>query len=151
MIGFEGARNAIVAKIQAVPGVGIVYGYLRLVASESDILADMLSTGRLHYWSVAPAASNPHATERHPSHAKLTYRYDVHVFYALDGAGLSQQAFTTVVRAVQDDFEAADKKLGNLVVECGPLQWTGSDERMLANVLCHHAQLSLSVIEHPDS
>jgi len=149
MIGFAAARDAIRAKVAAVTGIGAVYGYIRLVTTETDIVADMVASGRLHYWCVVPAQGDPYSQERHPSrHRSYTYRYDVHAFYALDGAGLSQQAFTTVVLAVINAFEQDGCDLDSTVVNAGPAQWKVSDERTLANVLCHHAQLSIEVTEH---
>jgi hypothetical protein len=151
--GFEAVRDAVVAKIGAVSGVGKVYGYLRLVTSEAAIAADMVTDDRLNYWAIAPAGGDPHIYERHTtSHGKHIYQYDVHAYYALDESGASEQAFTTIVEAVMADFETGDKKLNGVVevAECGPLQWRESDQRMLVNVLCHHARLSLRATEHPD-
>ena len=149
MIGFAAARDAIRAKVAAVTGIGVVYGYARLVTTEDDIATDMVSTGRLHYWCVVPAQGDPYGQQRHPSvHRSYTYRYDVHGFYALDAAGLSQQTFTDVVLAVINAFEQDGCNLDNTVVNAGPLQWKVSDERMFVEKLCHHAQLSIEVTEH---
>jgi hypothetical protein len=149
MIGFAAARDAIRAKVAAVAGIGAVYGYMRLVTTETDIASDMVTSGRLHYWCVVPSQDNPYSQQRHPSvHRSYTYRYDVHGFYALDGAGLSQQAFTDIVLAVIAAFEQDGCNLDNTVVNAGPAQWKTSDERMFVDALCHHAQLSIEVTEH---
>jgi hypothetical protein len=153
MTGLVAVRNAVAAKVEAVAGVGKVYRYLRLVDNEDAIAADMVADGRLHYWSISPAVADPLIRERHPcAHAKITYQFDVHAFYAFENSGETQEAFTDVVLAVINDFETGDKKLNGVVevAECGPLQWRQCDERLLANVLCHHAAFGLRVVEHPD-
>ncbi len=152
MATLQGAQTLIAAKIQAVAGVGRVYEYQRLVTDESSIVADMRSAGVLNYWTVTPAQANPHALERHPgTHAKATYQYDVHGFYAAKDYNASEVAFVALVVAVMATFETGDKKLGGAVTECWPAQWQEHDYRMLAGVLCHHARLAIAVREHPAS
>lgn len=145
-------RALIAAKVRAVAGVANVYEYQRLVTTEAEINAVMTSAGILNYWCVTPAAGNPHVRERHPgTHDKVTYRYEIHGYYAASGSNSTETTFVSLVEAVMATFETSDKKLGGQVTECWPAQWEEHDYRMFVNVVCHHCKLTVQVREHPGS
>ena len=153
--GLAGVQALAAAKIQAVPGVGKVYTYGRLVVHEADILPAMVTDGKLNYWCCTQAQAQPQTIDRKPGRwAITTYNLDVHAFYALSDAGASEQDFVGLVCAVIADFETGDKKFnlpeGSDVIEAGPLQWRDADARMIVNVLCHHARLALTVTEQTE-
>jgi hypothetical protein len=151
-MSLQAAQALIVAKIQAVVGVGRVYQYQRLVTSESELFADTVAAGVLNYWTVTPAEASPHDMTRHPgTHGKAVYQYDVNAFMAESSAGASETAFVALIVLVMDAFEHPADCLGGAATEARPLQWQQHDYRVFGNVLCHHARLSMWVSEHPSS
>jgi hypothetical protein len=145
-------RTLIAAKVQAVTGVGRVYEYRRLVTTESEILADMVSGALLNFWTVTPAEGNAQERVRHPgTHDKVFYRYEINAYYAASAFNETETTFVSLVEAVMATFETGGKDLGGQVNECWPAQCTELYYRTFANVLCHHAKLTIQVREHPGS
>lgn len=143
-------RTALAAKVQAVTGiVGVapVYDYWRHVTSEKEI-NDLLkggSQGRLHFWCVSPAQSDPLTIDNMGGCDQADpWRFDIRGYYALLDADASEKAFLTIVEAVIEAFRL-DKNLGGTVISNWPVQWPENVHVMLAGVLCHHARISVPV------
>jgi len=139
-------RAAIVALVDAVTGVGPVYGRRRWVAEVKDVKSLFVESGHLNVWFVrrkkTPAG---HATQG-PSHESRRHTFHIEGFYGLDDAADSEETFTTIVERVCTAIRG-NYRLSGTCFDNGPANVEDQDYRMLAGVLCHYALVSVEAEE----
>ena len=135
-------------------GVAKVHDYFRHIADEKT-LKDLCvgSSGRLHTWFISLAEGDPFITEnpqgapgRGIAQEFGRYTFVLRGYLAHNDELATEKTFQDQVEAVINAFRQ-DKKLGDTVIDSGPLQWTAAPYRMFAGVLCHTAELVLRVKE----
>ena len=158
-VSLADVRTKIAGRLATVQGIGQVHDYFRAVTTMAELNDWFRRSGRLHFWCVSLAPSDAYVTVgkdgpgRFPSNYELAhYGFQIHGFYALDDANGSEKVFADIVERVIAAFRA-DKKLGDTVIDSGPLQWVegGGPESMRmmppgeGGALCHYARLALRV------
>lgn len=140
-------RNAIAAKIAAVPDSGKVHSYERFAKGEKDFRALYEHGGQVRGWNIR------RLTKAETSPALGTYnvlnKWRISGFISLDDAGQSEIVFDNLVEAVCDAFRT-DETLGGLIAgtvmdnpNVSGIQVEDSGPVMFAGVLCHSARLVL--------
>ncbi|WP_119301139.1 hypothetical protein [Dongia deserti] len=140
-------RDAIKAKLEAIPGIGVVHKYERLATRVADLKALYVTGGQLRGWHIRRTATN----EVSPTLGSyvIDHRWQIRGFMAIDDSAESEIAFDNLIEAIRDAFRA-DETLGGLIkgtqvppptigvqlIEHGPV--------MFADVLCHGARLNLA-------
>lgn len=143
-------RAAIVAAMQAVPGMGAVHDRERYAAQAATLRALYVvqtETGeQLHGWYVRRLAFR---VERNGAGLRRVFTtWQLRGFMALQDEAGSELAFDAVIDAVRGAFDA-DPTIGGAVQstlfekEVGA-QLTASGPVMFAGVLCHAADMTLT-------
>jgi len=138
-------RAAIVAKLQGVPGIGLVHDYERFAKSNSDFQTLYTTAGALLGWHVRRVRT----VERERGIGTYTtdHLWRIAGFMALVDGAASEKAFDDLVEAIRTAFRA-DDELGGVVGTCIHEEFAGirlddSGPVMFAGVLCHGARMSL--------
>jgi hypothetical protein len=146
-------RDALVARLNSVPGIGRVHGFERY-ASEQKPMRDLyLAEGRILGWHVRRGARR--AVRVADASYQVQTDWKIRGFLSLDDADQSELIFDGLLDACISAL-SADPTLGGLVadntteraagaqlVEAGPV--------MLAGVLCHGAMLELTTVHYQET
>lgn len=139
------ARNAIVAKMLTVPGIGNVHGFERYAKALADFAAIFTDTGRVIGWIVERVSwrDAPGST----THTVIDYRWRIRGYMSLDDATQSELAFHALIDQLAAAFRA-DERLGDAVDTTivdgrAGLQLDDAGNVKFAGILCHGARLSL--------
>ncbi len=145
-------RNAIVATINTVAGIGQVSGYERYAKQSADMLTfyrtqdDGGGADKILGWHVRRVATR----EISPDVGRYVVDHDWQIrgFMSLVDAEETELAFDALIEAVRDAFRD-DDTLGGVVDsmitdERAGVQVSESVPVMFAGVLCHSARLSLT-------
>lgn len=139
-------RAAIVAKMAAIPDIGIVHAHQPWLKTEARLKDLYVSNGQLRGWFVRRIAT----AETSPAlgTAIEVHRWRIQGFMALDDTGSSELAFDDLIEAIRDAFRA-DETLGGEISGTATKDGTGiqvEDSLPVAfcGVLCHSALLALS-------
>lgn len=145
----ERTRAAIVAALQAVPGMGTVHDRERYASQQASLRALYVvptDTGeQLHGWFVRRLSFTVQQWGR--GQRALITRWQLRGIMALQDETASELAFDAVIDGVRKAFEA-DPTLGGAVFgtqldkQIGP-QLEASGPVMFAGVLCHAADMQL--------
>ena len=139
-------RAAIVAKLAAVPEIGVVHDYERWAKREADFAVLYVSGGQVRGWHVRKLSTRRQSPAR--GRYIVTHRWQIRGFMALDDAAATEKTFDDLVEAVELAFQA-DTDLGGVVGitivddEAG-IQVVESIPVLFAGVLCHSARLILN-------
>jgi hypothetical protein len=141
-------RAAIVAKLQAVPGVGVVHPYERYVEKPGKFLELFTVDGRVAGWIVRRVAEREMADSS--AFNRVETDWELRGYASLLDAEQSELSFDSTVDRVRDAFRS-DQSLGGVVTGLSAsaavgLQLADSGPVMFAGVLCHSARLTLTTI-----
>lgn len=147
-------RNAIVAALQDVEGIGRVHAFERY-AKDTGKLAQLYMVGReLHGWYVRRVALREVEWSSDENREVATWR--IVGFMALKDEDASELAFDLIIDRIRAAFRN-DESLGGLVEQLGDpdggqgrgesaVQIEGSGPVMFCGVLCHQARLLLTTV-----
>lgn len=145
------ARAAVVARLQAVPEIGVVHGYERYAAALDALRALYYSPAhaQIRGWFVRRVQIRDTAITK-PRRTVLE-KFQVRGFMSLDDAAGSELVMQALVDSIRDAFRA-DPTLGGAITKQGPLspgaeQGVSLDDFgpvMFGGVLCHGARMSLT-------
>lgn len=147
-MSLETIRVAIVAKLQSIPGIGLVHGYERFARSEKEF-RDVYSTdGQILGWHVRRVATSE--TSGGFGIWRATHRWEIRGYAGLNDAAASEIALDELVEAIRDAIRA-DDNLGGVVDTCSLPDASGaqlddSGPVMFAGVLCHGVRLTLHTV-----
>lgn len=138
-------------KIQAVPGVGKVHDYARLATDWGTYIARFKDeSGRILGWEITRARVSEHrrgATFRH-------HTFVLRGFMGLQDSAATDKLFQALVEEVCAAFRDTAAPLSAPwsyqnadAHEQTPTQVPVIDERMFGQVLCHYAEIHLSITE----
>lgn len=141
-------RDAIVAKLQGVPGIGVVHDHERYAKAMDALRTFYVSPGesQLRGWFLRRQATAEVGAGGHRRVEKIDWR--IQGVMALDDAAGSELVFDGLVEAVRDAFRA-DPTLGGRLLAGVPdgdlagIQVVDAGPVMFAGVLCHAARLVL--------
>lgn len=148
-------RDAVVAKLGSVPGIGIVHRYERYAAREGDFRALYVATiggeNLIRGWYVRRMRTRE-VSEVHGVSMRVT-DWRIVGYHGLDDAGESEIVLDNLVEDACAAFRS-DPTLGGVVASLRDLTSPDGDARyglqvedfaqvLLAQKLCHRAQLAL--------
>lgn len=141
-------RDAIVARMQTVPAIGMVQPYERYAHAQDTLKALYVAPGTqlLCGWFVRRLTISETAAQGRGRIEEITWR--IQGVMALNDADQSELAFDQLVEQLRDAFRT-DTSLGGLVLARTPegepagLQLLDAGAVMFAGVLCHGARLAL--------
>ncbi len=137
-------RANIKTLMLAVTGIGKVHDYKRMIADEAKLREQFQQAVNqpLHGWEITRESVNP-LTRMAGDKYKATHGYLILGHYAIKDSTASEKLFNLVVDAVVQKF--IDNRLAN--TEGHSLPATTIKEWEFAGVLCHRAEVRLSVTE----
>jgi hypothetical protein len=149
-------RAAIKTTLDAAVGsIAKTHDYFRNVKEPADIDACFVKSGLFHVWMVSGAPQSSFLTTTSswiPGRGAMQEfgftTWNLHGYYGANDAAASEKTWEGIVDSVIDQFRA-DKKLGGVVIDSGPLQLQEDLLRIFPNgengVLCHYARCELVV------
>lgn len=100
--------------LAAVPGVGRVHEYRRIVRDEQSARVHLHDGTRINGWLISPAGSNTAVNVRNPGYNAIgakgggqtmtTFQFQVEAYYGLDDPGESEKTFMDLVWAAVLDL-----------------------------------------------
>lgn len=143
-MGYAQIRAQVASILSSVPGMGVVHQYERYAADYSAFLSLFKHQDKINGWVITrrgvPTRLAAHQVEDR-EHQLLLRGY-----YGLADSAASEHTFQQLVEDVQDAFKH-DLTLGGACLKAGPVQVDVIEPRLFGTVLCHVAELSLSVRE----
>jgi hypothetical protein len=148
-MSLETIRAAIVAKLNAIPGIGLVHGYERFASGEKDFRAMYSNGSRILGWHVRRVATEE--TSVALGRWQTIHRWEIRGYAGLSDADASEIAMDNLMEAIRDAFRA-DDSLGGAVDTCtrpdaAGIQIADSGPVMFAGVLCHGVRLTLRTVQ----
>ncbi len=149
-------RAKLVEIVRSVTGAENVYDYPITFTTWDDFISHFKdSTGKILGFEIARRAAKENYDD--PDEATCTHGYIIKGYMGINNAGASDKAFQSLLEAIRDRFRF-DHGLsgvdldaqGNKVMEATnvtPVQVERSDERLFGSVLCHYAEMAISVSE----
>ncbi len=144
----EAIRADIVARLQAIPAIGIVHAYQRYAAREAQLKELYVHDGRLSGWFVRRTGVSE--TSLPAKQTLETARWLIRGYRAVDDAGASELAFDALIDQIRAAFlpysinpapldavyrDAEGKQTGAALDESVPV--------LFAGILCHSAKITL--------
>ncbi len=138
-------RSAIVAKLEAVSGIGLVHGYERYARKQSDFRAFYEDGDKVLGWFIRRRATRE--TEETNLRNTVVHTWDIRGYMSLQDAEATELAFDLLIESVRAAFRdditiggavdttVIDGKVGLQLEDSGPVMFSG--------ILCHGARLSL--------
>lgn len=111
-------REGLVKFLKAIPGIGTVYPYRRIIRDEQDVkrLLAPGGTKTVNAWQLYLSPASTTVTERNPGHAGrgiigggnvlTTFQWQVEGYYAIDDAAGSENIFGDLAWSVADTINA---------------------------------------------
>lgn len=150
----DGCRVALAAAVAAVPGIGVVHEYRRIVRDEQSVRLHLFDGTRINGWMVSPAATNTSVNDRKPGFQGIgvqgggqvitTYQLAVEGYYGLDDPGASEKTFGDLAALVAHELN----RYGTLNISGAIAQLPADVEQfgyaMFANFyLVHYARIGI--------
>jgi len=138
-------RAAIVAKLAAIPDIGVVHDYERFAVDEKSFRGLYLYGDRIQGWNVRRVRTQRVSGDDSIIDTRHVWR--ITGYRALSDAAASEIEFDAAIEALRAAFDA-DLTLGGAVdtivtPDADGLQLLISEPVMFAGVLCHQAVLEL--------
>ena len=139
--------QAVKTILQGVSGVSNVYDRVRNWQTEKQF-RDGAKTpgGQIQFWFITREATA--AEDLGPRFTARRHTLAVHGYAGVQDTAASESAFQALVESVVAAL-GANRKLNDTARHSGPAQVRAVDFRILANVLCHHAEIVLAVEDKP--
>lgn len=142
-------RQAIVATLQSVPGIGQVHAFERFARQEAAFRNLYLTGDGILGWNVSRKATR--TTSNVVGRDAVTHEWQIRGFMALNDAEASELAFDDLIEAARREFRTNetlsgtvfDTALGGDAGHIAGLQVLESGPVMFCGVLCHGARLQL--------
>lgn len=140
-------RLALKTLVAGVTGIGNVYDYQRHIETEAELKSLYVPGSRLHFWCVTLGPDDKFMETRHPgNHSKAWATFTIRGYYALKDADATEKTFVDLVEDVLDALRLeANKTLGGTCIAQGNPRWSGPSHVSIADVLCHHAEITVPV------
>jgi hypothetical protein len=143
-------RNAIKALVEGVDGVGVVHGRSRLATNWKKYIERFYfaETGRIQGAEITRTGFSEHRAGAYLRHHKFVIR----VFLGFQDEAATEETFQPLIDEICEAFRTAGPEASWLYGDGdnpanSPAQAPVIDERMFGDVLCHYAEIHLSVTE----
>ncbi|MBR0346980.1 MAG: hypothetical protein IJI03_17160 [Rudaea sp.] len=151
-------REAIVARMSAIPDIGVVQKFERYAKDEATLKKFYYSPahGNLRGWYVRRLATSESGNRQASSVEVCTWR--IRGYMSLSDAAETELVFDDLIEGVRDAF-VPDESLGGLVDQCSDptnidgvsgIQLIDAGPVMFGGVLCHSARLELLTVRFLD-
>lgn len=145
---------ALAAALQAVPGIGVVHEYRRIVRDEQSARVHLFDGTRINGWMIAPAGSNTVVNVRSPGFRGIgvqgggqvltTFQFQIEGYYGLDDPGESEKTFADLVWAAALDLNRYGTLPISGIVHQLPADVEQFGYAMFANFyLVHYARIGI--------
>ena len=139
--------QAVKAILEGVAGVENVYDRVRNWQTEKQFRDGARTPGGgVQFWFITREATS--AEDLGPRFTARRHTLAVHGYTGVQDAAASETTFQALVESVAAAL-GADRKLNETARHSGPAQVRAADFRILSNVLCHHAEIVVSVEDKP--
>jgi hypothetical protein len=150
-VSVDAVISAVAAILGAVPGVGRVHSYVPYVKDDATFrtLFKNQADSNILAWTITRTETQSSAQAVHSDQDLHTIT--IRGYMALNNADPSEKDFQTLVELVRSTFRANRKLTVNAVNNCfwsEPISCTVT-HGVFAGVLCHYAELRLTVKEYP--
>lgn len=144
-------RDDIKTLLTAVAGIGAIHGYSRWVKDQAKYLELFKHGNGIHAWEITRRAVSEHKAGAFFRH----HEFVLHGYFGNLDAEASEEVFQTLLEDICEKFRVADPadpaaswdyRNGD-EPDASPAQVELIDHRIFGNVLCHHAQIAISVTE----
>lgn len=112
----DACRVALAAAVAAVPGVGPVHEYRRIVRDEQSARLHLFDGTRINGWMISPAPAATEVNVRNPGFTGIgvkaggqvmtTFQLQIEGYYGLDDPGASEKAFGDLASAICLDLNS---------------------------------------------
>lgn len=149
-MSLDATREAIAAKIESVPGTGIVHRYERYAHDQRQFRKLYETGGKVLGWQIRRVATRE--LRDGTGYVRIIHRWQIRGFMSLVDDDASETVFDNLVETIRQAFRN-DPSLGGMVdtqsddfTDGQPvgLQVEDSGPTMFAGVLCHGVQMSLT-------
>jgi hypothetical protein len=138
---------AVRSILLGVSGVANVYDTVRNWQSEKDFReAARTASGGTQFWFITRESSA--AQDLGPQFTRRRHLLAIHAYAGVHDAVESERSFQALIEAAAAALDA-DRKLNQTARHSGPVQVRAVDFRVINNVLCHHAELTLGAEDDP--
>lgn len=143
-------RAAIKTKVEAISNIGMVYDYERWATDWSAYL-DLFKTtiggsNVIRGWTIT-CQSFPQKQITFGRNVERTYTYKLRGYFGLDDSAASEKTAMVVVEDVAEAFNDTRFDASNDQVWNDPANLEIFEPRLLGDVLCHYAEITLEVTE----
>jgi hypothetical protein len=141
-------RQKIVDIFNEVPEIGRVYDFPLTFTTWDDFVAHWKdSTGKILGFEISRASAKD--TYDDPDESTWTHQFLVKGYMGVNNAGASDNVFQALLDAVCGRFRFDHYLSGcaGQITFVTPMQIIRSEERIFGSVLCHYAELTISVSE----
>lgn len=139
-------RAKIKTMLEAVTGIGKVYGYRRWANDDGDFISLFKDTtsGRILGWMISREKCAAEYLDN--AEEEATHGYLLQGYMGLKDADQTEILFNALIELVRAKFRL-DFSLGDTAEQAGPVSVDLIETRVFGNVLCHCAELRLPVKE----
>ncbi|MBF0416991.1 MAG: hypothetical protein HQL86_01925 [Magnetococcales bacterium] len=146
----ETIRQAIIARLEEIPEIGIVHDHQPYIKSEQELRALYVDDGLLLGWYVRRIATKEQAGAI--GQWIETHTWMIWGVMALGDQGGSEIEFDGLIEQIRDAFRE-DQDLGGVVAltathEVAGIQVEKSEPVLFCGVLCHSVQLVLNTVSY---
>jgi hypothetical protein len=138
-------RAAIASVLSGIPDVGVVHDYDRWAVDWGAFIALFKTTiggkDQIRGWEISRISASEDRTSVRP------HTYAIRGYMGLKDSQATEKTFNDLIEAIAAAFRAS-QDLGKAVLGHDFIQIAVIEPRMFGSVLCHYAELRLTVHEH---
>lgn len=139
--------SAIKSILESVSGVVNVHATVRNWQTEQQFRTGALTpSGGIQFWFLTREATQ--AEDLGPQFTGRRHRIALHAYAGVNDAAQSESAFQSLLEAAAAALNA-NRKLNATARHSGPAAVRAVDFRVISNVLCHHAEMTIEVEDKP--
>lgn len=144
MAGYPTIRDYIETQLNAVSGIGVVMDYFRFLRGKTAIEAALFKSGILNCWFIQKIAQKD--TWDAPGSLLRTHLINLLGYIEIDDASENEKTFLLIIDGIISKFQS-NYTWGGLIFQLTPPVLTRFNQRGFANIMCHHAIITLQPIE----
>jgi len=138
-------RDKIKSELEDIADIGLVYDYERWAALPDRFIALFKTGGKIKAWAITRTSTREEMFSSNEN--RRIYIFTIRGFFSLDDANASEKTFQDLIELICSTFRTLPD-LEKVCENCEPVQVVSVGHAMLADVLCHFAELTLEATEH---
>lgn len=146
-MAYETILAKIKSEIEEISLIGVVHAYRRYSKDWTTFLSLYRPTGKTYIrgWEISRTATSEIYDDVNIT-SRRTYTFLIRGWMQLEDADNSEDAFQDFLELICDKFRG-NPTLDGVVTLVNPIQITLVEQRPFSSVLCHYAELELSITE----